>query len=101
MLKTGNSESPSEPWLKKAPHEAGSQVMKNRQYTHNKGSHAQSTFPKPDDISALGKAGLATHLALWIEDYQFSSVTRLVRLPSKLVVRSQTLPVTLGLAAAS
>lgn len=45
---------------KKAPHEAGSQVMKNRQYTHNKGSHAQSTFPKSDDISALGKAGLAT-----------------------------------------
>jgi hypothetical protein len=36
---------------------------------------------------ALGKAGLATHLALWIESYQFSSVTRLVRLPSKLVVR--------------
>lgn len=30
---------------------------------------------------------LSTHLALWIEDYQFSSVTRLVRLPSKLVVR--------------
>lgn len=86
---------------KKAPHEAGSQVMKNRQYTHNKGSHAQSTFPKSDDISALGKAGLATRPVSVTIRYQFSSVTRLVRLPSKLVVRSQTLPFTLGLAAAS
>lgn len=75
--------------------------MKNRQNTHNKGSHAESTFPKPDGLSPLGKAGLATHLALRNEGYQFSSVTRLVRLPSKLMVRSQTLPSTLGLAAAS
>ena len=74
---------------KKAPHKAGLKVMKNTKQTitHNKGSHAQSTFPKPDVPSPLGKAGLATHLMLTVDCYQFSSVTRLVRLPSKLVVR--------------
>ncbi len=76
--------------------------MKNQnRLTHNKGSHAQSTFPKADGRSTLGKVGLATHPVSTVSNHQFSSVTRPVRLPSKLVVRSQTLPVTVGLAAAS
>jgi microcystin degradation protein MlrC len=90
QAKTARAPQPNAMTDKKDPAQGGVQgdeKQKQTIHTHNKGSHAQSTFPKPDAVPALGKAGLATRLVLAVGCYQFSSVTRLVRWPSKLVVR--------------